>query len=74
MFHPSYGKNLKSQGSRAVRQAKAPALSLQQLGLLLQHRLHPWPRNIYMPWVWPPPQKKSIFHLENYICKQQKLG
>ena len=29
------------------------ALSFQQLGSLLRHRFDSWPRNFYMPQVWP---------------------
>lgn len=38
---------------------KDPALLLQ-LGLLLWPGFDPWPRNFYMPWVWPPAKSVSF--------------
>ena len=42
-----------------VQQVRDPALSLQQLGLLLWRGFDPWPGNFHMPWVWQ--KKESIF-------------
>ena len=42
---------------------KDPALSLQQLGLLLWCRFDPWPGNLHMPQVWPPQKRVSIITL-----------
>ena len=42
-----------------VQQVRDPALSLQQLGLLLWRGFGPWPGNFHMPWVWQ--KKESIF-------------
>ena len=38
--------------SFVVQWVKDPMLSLQWLELMLWHVFDPWPRNIYMPWVW----------------------
>ena len=46
---------------RLVEQGvKDPVLSLQWLRLLLWHGFDPWPRNFYMPQVWPEKKKKII--------------
>ena len=43
-----------------VQQVKNPALSLQQLGLLLcTDRFNPWPRNFHMPQAEPQKKKKK---------------
>ena len=55
-----------------AQQAKDPALSLQQLGFLLWHRLDPWPRNFYMPQCKKKKkkEKKSLnFHVNPIIYK-----
>jgi len=42
-----------------VQQVKDPALSLQELVLLLWCGFHSWPRNFCMMWVQPKKKKKS---------------
>ena len=45
---------------------KDPALSPQQLRLLLWHRFDPWPGNFHMPWVWlKKPKNKAHAHTNN---------
>ena len=41
-----------------VQHIKDPALSLQQLGLLLWLGYIPWPRNFHMQWAQPKKKKK----------------
>lgn len=38
---------------------KDPVVLLQQLGSLLWHRFHPWPKNFHMPWVWQNKKKEK---------------
>ena len=51
---------LKAGGSSlGAQRVKDPVLSLQWLGLLLWQGFSPWPRNFYMPWVWPEKEKSG---------------
>ena len=45
-----------------VQLVKDPVLSLQQLGSLLWHKLHPWPGRFHMPWVWPKKKKEELIN------------
>ena len=42
-----------------AQQVKDPALSLQQLGLLLWHQCDPGPGNFHMLWTWQRKKKKK---------------
>ena len=42
-----------------AQQVKGPALSLQQLGLLLWRRFDPWLGHFHMPQVWPKKKKSD---------------
>jgi len=48
---------------------KDPALSLQQLGVLLWYRFHPWPRNIHMP-----KNKRTKTKLKKLSLQKQMAG
>jgi len=38
-------------------------------------RFHPWPKNFYMPWVWPLKKKKKEFcELDVKPCETLNLG
>ena len=43
-----------------AQQVKDPALSQQQLGLLLWRRFDPWPRKFHMPQAWPKEKKGKL--------------
>ena len=48
--HINQRDRTEARGSSPVgQQAKDPALSLQQLKLLLWHRFDSWPKNFHMP-------------------------
>ena len=47
-----------------VQQVGDPALSLQQLGLLLWHRFNPWPGNVHRPWAWGKKKKNPLWKKE----------
>ena len=52
-----------------VQAGKDPALTLQQLRLLLWHGFDLWPRNFHMPWVWPKNMARNIsFNCISAIC------
>ena len=46
---------------------KDPALSLEQLGLLLWRRFYPWSKNFYMLQVWLKKKKKVVKDIYIYI-------
>ena len=56
-------------GSSPVAQwVKDPALSLQQLGLLLWCRFDLWPRSFHVPWEPPPHTTTKVFQ-KNFFRK-----
>ena len=57
-----------------AQQVKDLALSLQQLGSLLKHRFHPWPKDFHLQRVWGGGKKSGVLPRDSHMLGNKATG